>query len=94
MSTAAPKRLVQFGPLHQCPGSWHWVQRSTCGRYGMNPGKAGKSAWSVCENPDRRGTWDFKVLFVERTEQVLLDKLDVYEQRRRDEWHKAQGIAA
>lgn len=82
MSTSTTKRLVQFGPLAKCPGSWHLVQRSLCGRYELNPGKAGKSAWSVCENPDRRGTWDFKVLFVERSEEALLDKLDHYEHQR------------
>lgn len=94
MSTSTTKRLVQFGPLAKCPGSWHLVQRSLCGRYELNPGKAGKSAWSVCENPDRRGTYDFRPLFIERTEDVLMAKLEAYEQRRLEAEHSAQQRAA
>jgi len=62
----------------------HNVCRSTCGRYELNEGKPrDRTLWSVTTDPAQRGTWEFKVLFIEPDKEVLLDKLDDFESARR-----------
>lgn len=59
------------------------VQRSVCDRYELieSPGKP-SGLFSVVLNPDLRGTYQFRVLFVERSREVALDKLEAFEAER------------
>lgn len=81
------KRLVQWGAPEKRSGQT--VRRSTCNRYELL-GAAGKSAlFTVVENPDARGTYEYRVRFVERSEGAALDKLDALEAKRLAAMEKA-----
>lgn len=59
------------------------AQRSACGRYELieSPSKSG-ALFTAVINPDARGTYEFRVLFVERRRETALDKLEVFEAER------------
>lgn len=60
------------------------ILRSTCDRYELieSPAKTG-ALYTVVLNPEARGTYRFRVLFVERSRDVALDKLEVFEVERK-----------
>lgn len=60
------------------------IQRSVCDRYELieSPAKTG-TLYTAVINPDARGTYLFRPLFVERSRDVVLDKLEAFEQERK-----------
>lgn len=85
---------MKFGPATQSPGGRDLVSLSACGRYELAQPASGKGNWVICENPDKRGTYDFRPLFIERNEAALMTKLKAYEQRRLESLHAAHQRAA
>lgn len=86
------KRIVQWGTATKRDGQT--VRRSTCNRYELM-GLRGKSKlFTVVINPDARGSFKFRPLYIERTEDAALDKLDIFETARRSMEALAAGKAA
>lgn len=86
---SAKHRLVKWRfPTKQDGRS---VRVSTCGNYELieTPSPKTGSLWTVTFRPELRGTFDFRVLFVERTEASALDLLDAFEAERRNQEAKA-----
>lgn len=73
----AAKPIKFFKPVTK---AGEQVYRSECGRYEKRYDGRGK--WVVVESPDAFGTHAYHVLYVERIEQVAVDKLAVYEAER------------
>lgn len=60
------------------------IQRSVCDRYELIESRAKTGVlYTVVLNPEARGTYEFRVLFVERNRDAALDKLEDFEVGRR-----------
>lgn len=70
------------------------VRRSVCNRYELIEGASAKAGklWTITLNPDAKGTFDFRVLFIERDQEGAIEKLEAYEAKRLAATPPAAGL--